>query len=472
LVTASFHETVKKASTHYRGAVSSAKLHWPTDYQPGGTAVAVRNEWATRYLSHGHDDLGRWSWVTLAGQNKSKITFLSGYRVCDGANESNITSRTVRAQQEWIYSNRGETNVDLRKTFVTDLIILTKSFQDQGCDVVLMLDANEGRGPKSGVDYVMHECCLVDAHAATTDRSPAPATHQRGSEKIDFILMSPRLVESIRSAVILPLQEGYLSDHRSLMVDFDANMLFGGQTSFIARSASRRLTSTNPRAVATYIEHMRNFISTHRIVDKVCALQVRSDSDVWCADDIAEYEVIDSLLQEGRISAENKCKQRDKCSHPWSPELELAGNAARYWKMRIWEMSGSYSNDVEMRRVEKVAGIKEDEKEWMTTKDIRSRCRKARKNLKEVQSRAVELREAHTAEAAKLAALLHRTSESGAQKAIAAREKASRQFRQLRSSIKDQGSNGVDRIDIPDSFAVLGEGEKVPRIQLVIKEDK
>ena len=256
-VTGSFHETLKKTSSHYRGAVSSAKLQWPTDYQPGGTAVAVRNEWATRYLSHGHDDLGRWSWITLAGQNRAKITFLSGYRVCDGANESNITSRTVQAQQEWIYANRGEINVDLRKSFITDLCKLTKSLQDQGCDVVLMLDANEARGAKSGVDQIMNECCLADAHAATTDRSPAPATHQRGSEKIDFILVSPRLVEAITSAVILPLQEGYLSDHRALLVDFDATTLFGGKTSFIARTASRRLTSTNPRAVKTYIERMK-----------------------------------------------------------------------------------------------------------------------------------------------------------------------------------------------------------------------
>jgi hypothetical protein len=78
-VSASFHETIKRASSHYRGSVSSAKLQWPTDYQPGGTAVAARNEWATRFLSQGSDNLGRWSWITLAGQNKLKITFLSGY---------------------------------------------------------------------------------------------------------------------------------------------------------------------------------------------------------------------------------------------------------------------------------------------------------------------------------------------------------------------------------------------------------
>ena len=40
----SFHTVIKGISTHHQGAVSSAKLQWPSDYQPGGTAVSVRNK--------------------------------------------------------------------------------------------------------------------------------------------------------------------------------------------------------------------------------------------------------------------------------------------------------------------------------------------------------------------------------------------------------------------------------------------
>ena len=103
----SFHNAIKGVSSHHHGAVSSAKLKWQTDHQPGGTAVSVRDKWATRFLSKGSDDMGRWSWVTLSGQGTTKITFISGYRVCEGAPESSITSRTVRSQQEWIYADRG-----------------------------------------------------------------------------------------------------------------------------------------------------------------------------------------------------------------------------------------------------------------------------------------------------------------------------------------------------------------------------
>jgi hypothetical protein len=114
----SFHRIISKVSTHHQGAVSSAKMQWPQDYQPGGTAVSIRNKWAARYLEKGSDDLGRWSWLTIAGQGTTKITFLTAYRVRDGAAEAPITARTVRGQQEWMYADRGYATINLRQQFV------------------------------------------------------------------------------------------------------------------------------------------------------------------------------------------------------------------------------------------------------------------------------------------------------------------------------------------------------------------
>ena len=122
----SFHRAIKGVSTHHHGVVSSAKIAWPNDYQPGGTAVSVRNKWATRFLKKGSDDFGRWSWLTLTGRGTTKITFISGYRVCDGAREAPITARTVRAQQEWMYADCGHASVSLREQFILGLIWLVK----------------------------------------------------------------------------------------------------------------------------------------------------------------------------------------------------------------------------------------------------------------------------------------------------------------------------------------------------------
>jgi exonuclease III len=165
----SFHRIINKVSKHHHGAVSSAKMQWPQDYQPGGTAVSVRNKWATRYLSKGSDEIGRWSWVTIAGQGTTRITFISAYRVCDGANEASITSRTVRAQQEWFYADRGQASVNLRQQFVTDLIAQLEKWKKDGHDLVLMLDANEPAGPGSAIDCLIYACGLTDVHTRETE---------------------------------------------------------------------------------------------------------------------------------------------------------------------------------------------------------------------------------------------------------------------------------------------------------------
>ena len=284
----SFHKVLKASSTHHHGAVSSAKLDLRSDHQPGGTAVSVRNKWASRFLDKGSDTLGRWSWVTLTGQGTIKITFISGYRVCDGAPQSSITSQTARSQQEWLYAALGIPQVNLRKQFTIDMIKLIGGFQRSGHDIVLMMDANEPSTCGSAVDTISLKCGLVDAHSLTTTTTAAPATYHRGSKKIDFILVSPRTASAIRAASILALLDGYLSDHRALVVVFDERTLFSGGTSKIVAPPSRLLTSTNPKAVSLYVKHMLQHIAHHRIEDRVAWLTERSDEGMWGPNKIVE----------------------------------------------------------------------------------------------------------------------------------------------------------------------------------------
>ena len=191
----SFHRVIRGTSTHHHGEVSSAKLQWPQDYQPGGTAISIRNQWATRFLSKRRDVYGRWSSLTLAGRGTKKITFISAYRVCDGASEASITSQTVRAQQEWMYADRGFSTVNLRNQFVTDLIILIHELQHSGSEVVVMADLNEASGFGSAADRLCYECNLADAHARDGLMNPPP-TYHRGSEKLTLFFFrqawSPR----------------------------------------------------------------------------------------------------------------------------------------------------------------------------------------------------------------------------------------------------------------------------------------
>ena len=78
----SFHNVIWSVSSHHHGAVSSANLQLSTDYQPGGTAVSMRDKWASRFLMKGSDEFGRWSWLTLTGRGTTKSPL---YRVIECA---------------------------------------------------------------------------------------------------------------------------------------------------------------------------------------------------------------------------------------------------------------------------------------------------------------------------------------------------------------------------------------------------
>ena len=186
----SFHNVICNTNTHHTGAVSLAMIDWPTKYQPGGTAVSAMNHWATRVNSKGLDKYGRWSWIVMVGKGTKKVVFLSGYRVCQGGTKGSLCSRTVRSQQEFMFASQGEPNVDLRKRFMSDLTKEVKAFQDQGHDLVLMLDANEASSENSSIDKMMWECNLVDAHTLSSESKNPPPTHQNGKSKIDFVLIS------------------------------------------------------------------------------------------------------------------------------------------------------------------------------------------------------------------------------------------------------------------------------------------
>jgi hypothetical protein len=88
-----------------------------------------------------------------------------------------------------------------------------------------------------------------------------------------------------------------------------------------------------------------------------------------------------------------------------------------------------------------------------------------------VKRNAAAHRESYLTEVAQLSASLHRWEVAADRSAILAREKASPQFKELRRILNGGSTSGFSRLDIPDAYAVLQEGEDVPRLSLVVKEE-
>ena len=189
-----------------------------------------------------------------------------------------------------MYADRGYATINLRAQFVTDLIKQLKIWQKEGHDIVLMMDANESSVHGSAVDRLIYACGLTNVHVRETEALEPPPTYHRGSSKIDFVLVSSRVTHSVVSRTILPIHDGYLSDHRALLVDFDAKLLFGGHTSDVVPPRARQLTSTNPKAVSKYMKLMLQQMETHSIWQKVSEMQLTSLRGEWTNADNTKWE--------------------------------------------------------------------------------------------------------------------------------------------------------------------------------------
>ena len=464
--------TVRNMSTHSKGSVSSAPLGYRSKKQPGGTATFARNEWATRVLDRGSDSMGRWSWVTLVGKGTTKVTFISAYRVCDGASGKSIVSKTVRVQLEMMNRGRGRGTEDLRKQTVNDLLKLINKLKNNGEDVVLMIDANEAAVPGSGVERLMINGGLVDAHTIGANRSlTPPATYQRGSTKIDFVLITPRLSKAVRAATILPFCDGYISDHRALVVDFCPLEMFGDTTTKLVAPAGRRAVSTSPRAVSAYVQEMRKHFEDNDLMSRRDALETATANKTWAADDCQTlYESLDGLGEDGKGRCEHKCPAKRSGAYPWSKALGQAKDTAQYWRLRRGDGYARLANPKEKARLEKLCDIPEELQLPLPPKIIRLHWRKAWKHLAEVEKKAEQLRKEMRLEEANFMATVRSCEPESALKQILNAEQAAREYKEMDILKGPRSSGGLDRIDVPDSYAVLQPGESVPRIQLVEKE--
>jgi hypothetical protein len=196
----------------------------------------------------------------------------------------------------------------------------------------------------------------------------------------------------------------------ALVVDLDANTLFGEKTSPIVPPKERRLTSTNPEALHIYITHMRKH------------LREKSDGGNWTEDDTHEWETIDDLLRQGQTAAENKCPGLRSGQYPYSPELDRAGKRLLYWKLRLKEYMSLKTNRATLADLASAVNISVTKQGQLTSKAVRRNTREARRILKAVQADSTSLREQHLAERASLAASLHGMDDAAALAAIKARE--------------------------------------------------
>eukprot|EP00957_Ditylum_brightwellii_P018584 1396537-Ditylum_brightwellii.AAC.1 len=73
---------LRKVWHHNKITTSNCPEQTKSRYQPDGTATLITNRVARKVHASGADQFEQWSFITLAGRNKRKVTIVTVYRVC------------------------------------------------------------------------------------------------------------------------------------------------------------------------------------------------------------------------------------------------------------------------------------------------------------------------------------------------------------------------------------------------------
>jgi hypothetical protein len=220
-------------------------------YKPGGTLIMAQGDLVGRIKDRGSDSLGRWSWMTMVGKNQRLVTVISAYQVC--IRPTNRTGTTAYHQQESLLRQKGIKKAKPRKYFQHDLdefICLCKTRQEL---VILMGDFNEALNERSSMARIASNHGLVDIVFQCNPHLPEPHKYARGSSRIDYVLISPKLVDAVQLCGYQPFQQRIKSDHRGMFIDFDTSMLFGNNTQALGRAVLRNFTAKCPTNNSKFI---------------------------------------------------------------------------------------------------------------------------------------------------------------------------------------------------------------------------
>ena len=115
---------------------------------------------------------------------------------------------------------------------------------------------------------------------------------------------------------MLEYNDGIISDHRGLYVNFDPNVLFGGNVADPVSAASRGFTSKNEKRVSAYLDHLEKYLLDHNIESRVHALLEQAPT--LSRREVKRcYEAIDRDVTRGMVSSESKIRKKH-FKYEWS----------------------------------------------------------------------------------------------------------------------------------------------------------
>jgi hypothetical protein len=368
-----------------------------SNFQAGGTVQVVQGRLTTtshRKTICDPSGMGRWCGMTYEGKGRRKLSVITGYRVC----ASSISSAPIGSAFHREYAflrHQGSPHPNPRQSFIDDMTILIRHFQEEEHAILFMLDANSTLDSDRRFKEFISSLDLHDLHAS----HPAPSTYIGAPDRrIDYMFGCARTLDAMTRQGSLSYFEGPQSDHRSLYVDINLDKLFGSATlaAPIGSSETRALRSGNPEHVIAYNAAMHRYYEQHNMQSRIDQLyanhhvmsrkEVRKVLESWDSDQGRAMKAAESAL---RIPPK---------PYKWSPKLRNAGVQYRYWRLRLREIQHNedYSNTFarwvrQMQEHEPTFSLP-DQGVALDTATVKKRLNESNQLLRKLQASSTDLR--------------------------------------------------------------------------------
>jgi hypothetical protein len=307
-------------------------------------------------------------------------------------------------------------------------------------------------------------CGLVDPLARQHSNRPIPPSHERGSDRIDFMLVSPNLMSAVLSSGCLSSHAIFNSDHRAYFLDFDSTLLFSDPAYEIARPTQRHLRLLDPRLVDHYRILLHDQLQFHKVLDKITDLQQAIATESWTDMHTKMYQTLDNIITESMLYAERNTGRSFSKKYDWLPELKHAVQAHRYWRLQLKKKRGGIVSDSCIEHLRTTALI--EPHSTLSEAQILEALKLSSTNLKEPQRLHKTLRSNYLedlAEAIVLSTAPNLVFDSMSHvkadrkhlqiKRLLSREASRRFYRKLGGLLHTQSTKGLGRVDIPDEAA-------------------
>jgi hypothetical protein len=191
------------------------------------------------------------------------------------------------------------------------------------CPLRFQLDTPVKRRNHDGsFNTLMTTCGLIHPLLLQHSQELPPPTDNRGSQRIDYILISKGLQPAVWFSSIFPFDAIFLSDHRACYLDLGAKLLFKEATPNIQPMLRRSLQLQDPCIVNNYYKHLKRQLDYHKLQSKIDELHKAVTNRGRHHDLVSYFEKIDLLFTEAMLYAESKSRKQFSTKCQWSPRLK------------------------------------------------------------------------------------------------------------------------------------------------------